>query len=302
MTIPLQKLPYLAFEEVLSTIGLREKFILAALSKKTANLVKKCVFFQRFRLEIDFDNWAIALESDSLPETDDTRFSSEEYQIHLTIFKVVEFIVKVFKISRASIQTDVDFEMFNNYMVLFERYGVNASRVEAQCTEASIQDFLKISKEVPHVSVDLIPLGSPSFDKNVFYHFEFIRIKFCNPIHLKWHKDLLFSLINCKNVEIEWTDKQLDSESVILYTIDLQDFLKRWISGSKIESLQMRGFDSTKFPAIFDSLRLSYSPWRPLRFDDNDGFMIRQVRNGPKAIVYRSGDTVFLKTVQIDLS
>uniref|UniRef100_A0A1I7TBI0 F-box domain-containing protein n=1 Tax=Caenorhabditis tropicalis TaxID=1561998 RepID=A0A1I7TBI0_9PELO len=314
MTFPLQKLPYLAIEEVLSTMDLEEKFILAVFSKKSASLVKNSLYTRRFKLKVEYNDWEIKLDPKPIEEPEKTQFSSEQCRnkgivLPNTSLEVLEFIVDVFPTTHATLETDNDFNTFQDYMQLFEQNQIKVTKVHFRCVDREVQRFLDVSKDIAHVNIFIDPLETPSFDNDHRSQFESIGISFSSRMDSKWQKDLLFWLADCKRVRIEYPKSYVYEEDSKLLTVnDLNEFLDLWIAGgSKIEHLYMDWFAATDFATIFQSLGqgvpvnaagwpIGKDGWCSTQFAENQCFLIQQLDNGPRAIVFILYNTVFLET------
>uniref|UniRef100_A0A1I7TBH3 F-box domain-containing protein n=1 Tax=Caenorhabditis tropicalis TaxID=1561998 RepID=A0A1I7TBH3_9PELO len=143
MSIPLQKLPYLAQKEVLSTMKLKEIFKLASLSKKNARIVKACLNDQRFILTVcsTDDSWHIESESSD----DIHEYSSEKCRgvfLDKTVYEVLEFIVKVFNKPKICVDFAEDIGKFHNYSRFFESLGLKIDKVSVdRCKQGELQNM-----------------------------------------------------------------------------------------------------------------------------------------------------------------
>uniref|UniRef100_A0A1I7TBH4 F-box domain-containing protein n=1 Tax=Caenorhabditis tropicalis TaxID=1561998 RepID=A0A1I7TBH4_9PELO len=313
MSIPLQKLPYLAQKEVLSTMEMKEIFIFATLSKKNERLVKTCLNTKEFQLTIfpDDDYWVIKLKCLRYPGYD-PEFDSEECRqnglfLGKTVNEVLEFIVKVFQKLKIHIHNEDNIEKFPIYSRFFKSIGVKIDKVFVdRCKQGELQDILKAFKGVLEVKISSCKLEEGiQFDKTICYHFESIEITTSRYMDIKWRSDLLISLIDCRKVLL-LLQIHPRPEAKFLPTEDLEAFLKRWVAGSKMEHFRTQAFDLINFPYIFESLG-EVIPVRAANFFDgyreckhefkeDQCFLIQQKNNGPKAIVYVKYNSVNLET------
>uniref|UniRef100_A0A1I7TBH2 F-box domain-containing protein n=1 Tax=Caenorhabditis tropicalis TaxID=1561998 RepID=A0A1I7TBH2_9PELO len=272
MSIPLQKLPYLAQKEVLSTMKLKEIFKLASLSKKNARIVKACLNDQRFILTVcsTDDSWHIESESSD----DIHEYSSEKCRgvfLDKTVYEVLEFIVKVFNKPKICVDFAEDIGKFHNYSRFFESLGLKIDKVSVdRCKQGELQNMLEAFKEVPDVNIFSCEWEKRiQFNKTISYHLESIDIRISGNIGLKWRRDLLFSLMDSKISKLFWNDGSKGQRSSIFG----QQFL---ICPSFLPYL-----------SHFD---------RKLEIRGRICFMIQQKNNGPKAIVLKEQDSVQLET------
>uniref|UniRef100_A0A1I7TBH1 F-box domain-containing protein n=1 Tax=Caenorhabditis tropicalis TaxID=1561998 RepID=A0A1I7TBH1_9PELO len=325
MAFRLQKLPYLAFEEVLREMDIREKFILAASSKKSARSVKLCPRPPKLELNIGYDDeWALIVYPSDEKETIKTVYTSSECQkdgecLGKTVFSVLEFIADVFNKPPANLSIDeYGMKRFHKYSRFFKKINVTLKHVHIYCHPGNIQNRLETLKEVPSVYIYLEEHTNPPTPVNtgIQYHFDTIVIYTNLLENPEWHKDLLLCMIDCKAVSIkpdvykeeyEEDDDEEQEEEEVLTIQDLTDILIKWIAGSKMECFTIDGIDVTNFADVFKSLG-QVVPVRAAKFENFDGirkmtefeenkcFLIQQKDDGPKAIVVIDDDYVLLET------
>uniref|UniRef100_A0A1I7TBH9 F-box domain-containing protein n=1 Tax=Caenorhabditis tropicalis TaxID=1561998 RepID=A0A1I7TBH9_9PELO len=255
MPIPLQKLPYLALKEVLSTMKLKEIFKIASLSKENARRVKPCISSQRFLLTIfSSDGWKIESECSRNFEYWSEDCSKNGIFLDKTGHEVLEFIVEVFNKPNICLLIKNDMEKFHNYSRFFGTLGLKIGQVTFyRCKQGELQNMLEAFKGVPEIHIYSCILEKKiQFDNNINYYFESIEIRISVNSDLKWRKDLLFSLIDCKKVNINGITHR--SGGKLLPTKDLKAFLERWIEGSKMEQFSTTAFDLSKFSTVFKPL------------------------------------------------
>uniref|UniRef100_A0A1I7TBH6 F-box domain-containing protein n=1 Tax=Caenorhabditis tropicalis TaxID=1561998 RepID=A0A1I7TBH6_9PELO len=308
MSIDLQKLPYLAQKEVLSTMKLKEIFKLATLSKKNARLVKDCMSSQRFILTIfcTDDDWNIKREHEFYSEYTSIQCDENGIFLDKTVYEELEFIVDVFNKPKICINVQEDMEKFNNYARFLRTLGVNLFEVKVnRCKQGELQNMLETFKEVPEVHIYSCELEEViQFDKTIRYQFDFIGLSIDRFADVKWQRDVIFSLIDCKRVLINRNSHRLLGNLIPVQ--DLKAFLELWMEGSRMEYFWTTAFDLSNFSTILKSLgqlvpvkaiyHFNGFEKRKQEFNGWQCYMIQQKNNGPKAIVFKFHNSVQLET------
>uniref|UniRef100_A0A1I7UST9 F-box domain-containing protein n=1 Tax=Caenorhabditis tropicalis TaxID=1561998 RepID=A0A1I7UST9_9PELO len=305
MAFPLQKLPYLAFEEVLSTMDLRERFLIATSSKKSAILVKKCVFSKKYKLTIIIGKkWDIVLDHPHPSQIKKERYSSEECEkegIDKTLLETLELIIDVFNKPRIRLLTRDPLETYFTFLPFLEKFEVKVNTLRFDCKEHELQNWLEKCDKIPNIQAIIYPSEVIDFNTEAKYNFEEVCFYFGDDKEWVSHKDLLISLFDCKRVETgcpflakKYASQELEEQS----HLGLVEILKRWISGSRMEFLDIWKIpiDKLTFSTIFEALGQvvpvkqatypkRYGGWKTIYFHDNC-FMIEQNETGRKAHVF----------------
>uniref|UniRef100_A0A1I7USW9 F-box domain-containing protein n=1 Tax=Caenorhabditis tropicalis TaxID=1561998 RepID=A0A1I7USW9_9PELO len=310
MAFRLQNLPYLAFKEVLSTIDLREKFLIATLSKKSASLVKRCVFLKKYILTVEYSkHWDLEVDrSYYSPQIEkEESYSSEECRkegvsFDKTLLETLELIIDVFNKPRICLDTGDPLESYFSFLPFLERLEMKVNTLHFVCETHEMQNLLEKCKEVQNIDIHIRSSEIVDYNKQAKYHFEEARFLFGGE---KWvlHKDLLISSLDCKRVLMTCplftgiflpASQELQERS----HIGLVEILKSWISGSRMEFLFIGSFPLAyfNFRTVFEELGQvvpikqatypkRYGGWETIYFHDNC-FMIEQNETGRKAHVF----------------
>uniref|UniRef100_A0A1I7USY7 F-box domain-containing protein n=1 Tax=Caenorhabditis tropicalis TaxID=1561998 RepID=A0A1I7USY7_9PELO len=297
MSFPLQKLPYLAFKEVLSTMEIREKFLIATSSKKSARLVKNCVSSEKYKLSIMYcERWDLEKE-----EEGDKYSSSECEGVFETLHDEIEFIVDVFNKPIIWMYTDDPLDSYTDFIPTLEVLQLKVFTLRFECGAPELQNLLEKCKENPQIEVSIDSPSIGVINRESRYHFDSIHLIFIDKIDWDWYLQLILTLLDCKFVTIE-TMHQHGGASQELQEKTRQwliDFLNQWISGSRLEYLEIGEIplDHTNFRTVFEALgqvvpvKQAKSPkkngdWDIGDFDADTCFMITQKDSGRKAVVY----------------
>uniref|UniRef100_A0A1I7USU0 F-box domain-containing protein n=1 Tax=Caenorhabditis tropicalis TaxID=1561998 RepID=A0A1I7USU0_9PELO len=291
MAFHLQNLPYLAFKEVLSTMDLREKFLIATSSRKSASLVKRCVFPQKYKftilyckywdLKVDRAHWSQIKKGD--------RYSSEECKkegisLNKTVLETFELIIDVFNKPRTCMSNNDLLESYNSFQPFFEKLEMKVNTLIFNCKTHELQSTLEKYKEIPNVNVFVNSSEIVDFNPQAKHHFERASFYFDEDIDWDLHKHLLISL--------------LDSKMVYMYSdlIAAYEDISEEIERMEFLELEMFPLNYYTFETVFESLgqvvpvkQATYlersGAWNTRHFSGNC-FMIEQKETGRKAHVF----------------
>uniref|UniRef100_A0A1I7USW8 F-box domain-containing protein n=1 Tax=Caenorhabditis tropicalis TaxID=1561998 RepID=A0A1I7USW8_9PELO len=306
MAFDLQNLPFRAFKEVLSTIDLREKFLIATLSKKSASLVKKSLSLKKYKLTLSHSkHWDLEEDrSDYSPQIKKGERHSSKEGGSLDLLKTLEFIIDVFNKPRTCLLTNDPLESYYSYFPFFERLELKVNTLHFQCQWHELQSLLEDCEKIPNIQVMIyssVPSEIVDFNKQAKYHFEEAHFIYGDDKEWVSHNDLLISSLDCKRVQIgfpffagQLASQELQERSLL----GLVELLKRWIAGSRMEFLNIWKIpmNFSKFKTVFKSLgqrvpvkQATYPKkgggWKTINFHDNC-YMIEQNKTGRKAHVF----------------